>query len=56
MATVIKDQIEAFLDGLHDLIPKDLLAIFDARELELMISGMPEIDRKSQNSPKIFHF
>lgn len=46
MATVIRTQIEAFLDGLHDLIPKDLIAIFDHRELELMISGLPEIDCK----------
>jgi HECT-domain (ubiquitin-transferase) len=46
MATVIRPQIEAFLDGLHDLIPKNLIAIFDHRELELMISGLPEIDCK----------
>lgn len=46
MARTIKDQIEAFLDGLHDLIPKDLLKIFDPKELELMLSGLPEIDSK----------
>lgn len=47
MANNIKSQIESFLEGLHELIPKDLLAIFDARELELMISGLPEINSKS---------
>ena len=41
----IKHQIEWFLEGFHELIPKNLISIFDSRELELMISGLPEIDR-----------
>ena len=45
MANSIKDQIKAFLEGLNDIIPKELLGIFDHRELEMMISGLPEIDR-----------
>lgn len=44
MATEIKEQIEAFLEGLEMLVPRELLSIFDPRELELMISGLPEID------------
>ena len=44
MATEIKDQVEAFLEGLEMLIPREMLRIFDPRELELMISGLPEID------------
>jgi len=32
MATEIKNQTEAFLEGLHDLVPANLLKIFDARE------------------------
>ncbi|KAJ1837584.1 E3 ubiquitin-protein ligase tom1 [Coemansia sp. RSA 2703] len=40
----IKDQIGAFLDGFHDLIPKDLIQIFNEQELELLISGMPDVD------------
>ncbi|KAJ1803484.1 E3 ubiquitin-protein ligase tom1, partial [Coemansia sp. RSA 2599] len=40
----IKDQIRAFLEGFHDLIPKDLIQIFNEQELELLISGMPDID------------
>eukprot|EP00828_Plagiopyla_frontata_P016612 TRINITY_DN2178_c0_g1_i2.p1 TRINITY_DN2178_c0_g1~~TRINITY_DN2178_c0_g1_i2.p1 ORF type:complete len:678 (+),score=133.34 TRINITY_DN2178_c0_g1_i2:1511-3544(+) len=40
----IKHQIEWFLEGFHELIPKNLISIFDSRELELMISGLPEID------------
>jgi E3 ubiquitin-protein ligase HUWE1 len=32
------------LEGFHDLIPPELISIFDAHELELLISGLPEID------------
>ncbi|KAG9000508.1 hypothetical protein FRB94_005396 [Tulasnella sp. JGI-2019a] len=40
----IKDQIEAFLSGFYEIIPKDLIAIFNEQELELLISGTPDID------------
>lgn len=30
--------------GFHEIIPKDLVAIFDEKELELLISGLPDID------------
>jgi len=40
----IKDQIEAFLNGFYEIIPKDLIAIFNEQELELLISGTPDID------------
>ena len=49
MAVEIKDQVEAFLYGLHDLVPPSLLALFTHRELELMISGLPDIDCKIPN-------
>jgi hypothetical protein len=44
MTTSIKSQIDAFLGGFHDLIPQDLISIFNEMELELLISGLPEID------------
>lgn len=44
MAASIKAQIETFLEGFHELIPKNLVSIFSSQELELMISGMPDID------------
>lgn len=44
MATEIKEQIEAFLEGLEMMVPGEMLSIFQPRELELMISGLPEID------------
>ncbi|KAI0633753.1 hypothetical protein C8Q77DRAFT_809629 [Trametes polyzona] len=40
----IKDQIEALLAGFYEIIPKDLISIFNERELELLISGTPDID------------
>lgn len=44
MAEEIKPQIEAFLEGFHELIPSNLITIFDSHEFELMISGLPDID------------
>ena len=44
MAKDIQEQIEAFLEGFHEIIPANLISIFDSRELELMISGLPDID------------
>lgn len=44
MAQDIKDQIESFLRGFNELIPRDLISVFDSMELELMISGLPDID------------
>ncbi|GAA5939453.1 E3 ubiquitin-protein ligase TOM1 [Sporobolomyces koalae] len=40
----IKDQMDALLKGLYEIVPKDLMQIFTERELELLISGLPEID------------
>lgn len=52
MAKNIKTQIEKFLEGFHELIPHDLVSIFDSHELELMISGLPEIDSIKNNINK----
>ncbi|KAJ1983136.1 E3 ubiquitin-protein ligase tom1 [Dimargaris verticillata] len=40
----IQDQIDHFLTGFHDVIPRDLVQIFNEQELELLISGLPDID------------
>lgn len=42
--TSVKDQIDNFLQGFYAIIPKDLISIFDEQELELLISGLPDID------------
>ena len=37
-------QLEALLRGFHAVVPRECVAIFDPLELELLISGLPEID------------
>ena len=44
MTTAISSQIKAYLDGFYELVSPELIAIFTARELELLISGLPDID------------
>ncbi|KAI9357936.1 hypothetical protein DFJ73DRAFT_173945 [Zopfochytrium polystomum] len=44
LVKAIKQQIDAFLGGFHDIIPKNLIKIFNEQELELLISGLPDID------------
>ena len=39
-----KKQVQEFLQGLYDVVPRNLLRIFDPKEVELMISGLPEIN------------
>ena len=46
MYTSCKAQIDAFLRGFHELIPRDLVSIFNHRELELLIAGLPDFDSK----------
>jgi E3 ubiquitin-protein ligase HUWE1 len=40
----IRPQIKSFLEGLNSVIPAHLIKMFDPKELELMFSGMPEVD------------
>ncbi|XP_078734422.1 E3 ubiquitin-protein ligase HACE1-like [Lampetra fluviatilis] len=44
MTRAIIPQINAFLAGFHRFIPPALVQLFDEYELELLLSGMPEID------------
>ena len=44
MTNAIREQLDAFLEGFWDLVPRDLVQIFNDHELELLISGLPEID------------
>jgi len=44
MTDSIKRQIKAYLDGFYELVKPNLISIFTAKELELLISGMPDID------------
>lgn len=38
LASRVRDEVEAFLRGLNDLIPDNLLSIFDENELEVCLS------------------
>jgi len=40
----VNEQFDAFMAGFSELIPQDLINVFDERELELLIGGMSEID------------
>lgn len=40
----VENQLEHFLTGFHEIIPAELVAIFNEQELELLISGLPDID------------
>lgn len=40
----VSEQLRCFLEGFHDIVPRELIQIFDEGELELLISGMPDVD------------
>lgn len=54
LTTAIRPQINAFLEGFNELIPRDLISIFNDKELELLISGLPDIDREFPLFDRLF--
>ncbi|XP_061176415.1 E3 ubiquitin-protein ligase HACE1-like [Saccostrea echinata] len=67
MTRAIQPQIDSFLSGFHEFVPQALVQMFDEFELELLLSGLPEINvddwRKyteysgyDENSPQIQWF
>ena len=44
MTSAIQPQIHAFLEGFWNVLPRVSLQLFSDHELELMISGLPDID------------
>ncbi|KAF9521135.1 hypothetical protein BS47DRAFT_1357065 [Hydnum rufescens UP504] len=40
----VREQFDAFMSGFSELIPQELINVFDERELELLIGGMSDID------------
>ncbi len=44
MTSSIRQQLKAFLTGFYEVIPRDLIGMFDEQELELLISGLPNVD------------
>eukprot|EP01105_Mastigella_eilhardi_P021763 TRINITY_DN529_c2_g4_i1.p1 TRINITY_DN529_c2_g4~~TRINITY_DN529_c2_g4_i1.p1 ORF type:complete len:3442 (-),score=904.70 TRINITY_DN529_c2_g4_i1:98-9571(-) len=55
LTTSISKQIESFLAGFHDLVSPELIAAFNEKELELLISGMPEIDLDDLRANTEYH-
>ena len=44
LSKCIKDQFEAIMLGFNELIPQDLITVFDERELGFLICGVSEVD------------
>jgi len=40
----VEEQFKAFMTGFNELIPQELINVFDERELELLIGGIGEVD------------
>ncbi|CAO3673596.1 unnamed protein product [Umbelopsis vinacea] len=40
----VQEQFKVFMEGFNQLIPQELINVFDERELELLIGGIAEID------------
>jgi len=47
--------LNAFLEGFYDIIPKRLISIFNEQELELLISGLPNIDIEDLRTNTEYH-
>jgi hypothetical protein len=53
--TRVREQSQAFMHGFHEIIPQDLIELFDERELELLIGGMSEIDTWVSLHAHLYH-
>jgi E3 ubiquitin-protein ligase HUWE1 len=49
------NRLGAFLEGFYDIIPKRLISIFNEQELELLISGLPNIDIEDLRANTEYH-
>lgn len=49
------NRLDAFLEGFYDIIPKHLISIFNEQELELLISGLPDIDIEDLKANTEYH-
>lgn len=50
-----KEQIKAFLKGFWEVIPVELLKVFDWQQLELVSCGMPNIDVKDWKANTVYN-
>ncbi|KAI9329015.1 hypothetical protein DFJ73DRAFT_790954 [Zopfochytrium polystomum] len=40
----VEEQFRAFQEGFNEIVPQDMINVFDERELELLIGGLADID------------
>uniref|UniRef100_A0A0R3RRE6 E3 ubiquitin-protein ligase n=1 Tax=Elaeophora elaphi TaxID=1147741 RepID=A0A0R3RRE6_9BILA len=50
----VEEQMKALMKGVHELIPPNLLSIFDPNELELLVCGLQKIDVKDWKDNTIY--
>ena len=55
MSGAIRKQLNVFLEGFYDIIPKRLISIFNEQELELLLSGLPNIDIDDLKANSEYH-
>ncbi|KAL4069938.1 hypothetical protein V8B97DRAFT_1900771 [Scleroderma yunnanense] len=53
--TRVEKQLNAFMDGFKELMPLYLITVFDERELEFVVCGMPEINIEDWISSTDYH-
>lgn len=51
----LSNRLNAFLEGFYDIIPKRLISIFNEQELELLISGLPNVDIEDLKANTEYH-
>jgi len=55
MTGAIRKQLSAFLEGFYDIIPRRLISIFNEQELELLLSGLPDINIDDLKANSEYH-
>ncbi|CAJ0592449.1 unnamed protein product [Cylicocyclus nassatus] len=50
----VEKQMEQILRGLHEVVPSNLLRIFDANEMELLMCGLQKIDVKDWKAHTVY--
>ena len=51
----VSEQLEHFMKGFNEIISPDLVSIFNEQELELLISGLPDIDSDDWKNNTEYH-
>ena len=51
----VQEQFEAFMSGFNELIPQELINVFDERELELLIGGIDDTKFEGRDQSLSLH-